>query len=543
MSRLTLLLLLLLPTFTWAQDGADKPPLPLPPITPAKEEPKKAVTAASLTNGKEIREKVKLDVAMLSPSKLSQVKIAVLDYGFEGIESRPYLPSNTVVVENYEADFITRNNLGSPEFQKPFMAGNAHGRLMAQAAWGVTGMSKEGPKFYLLNANGPTLFRRAVRYAIEAQVDVILFSGHFEGGGNFDGRGPINNMVDEAIKAGIIWINAAGNHHGMVYSGPIHLGNNNTLRFGKNDSLPYLRFRNRLDENTITITLTWNDYREKEDAGTLKDLDLIVEDSKGNVVGSSAMKQIPGKAEPEENASKNPRERLTLPDLPADIKSEYRLKIVSKSGKFTATDRLRILITPSRGEPYPDPVTGKPTTPVEFLDATNQEELFPPADHARVITVGEQSDYSAMGPTADRRVKPDVVLPLLPAKFTNGEVQGGTSYSAAYIAGVAAVLKSHQPNLQGDDLMRWIAELRKKPPVTTTSTNPPRQSGKAGTSKVVNTSNKPQPVVWQTPTLAELAKLVPANRVSSKPSVPVVPPLKDAGKGASGTGKDSPPPP
>ena len=41
-----------------------------------------------------------------------------------------------------------------------------------------------GPRFYLLNANGPTLFRRAVRMAVELKVDVILFSGTFEGLGS-----------------------------------------------------------------------------------------------------------------------------------------------------------------------------------------------------------------------------------------------------------------------------------------------------------------------------------------------------------------------
>ena len=54
----------------------------------------------------------------------------------------------------------------------------------------VTGQSPRGPQFYLLNANGPTMLRRAVRFAIDRKVDVILFSNTFDGGGNGDGRGP-----------------------------------------------------------------------------------------------------------------------------------------------------------------------------------------------------------------------------------------------------------------------------------------------------------------------------------------------------------------
>src|SRR5207253_1511344 len=96
-----------------------------------------------------------------------------------------------------------------------------------------------------------------------------------------DGRGPINRMAAEAIAAGILWINAAGNHGGHVYNGPIDVGQDGFLRLGNGENQGALRFRNLLDENTITITLTWNDYREEEDAGTNKDLDLYVQDWRG----------------------------------------------------------------------------------------------------------------------------------------------------------------------------------------------------------------------------------------------------------------------
>src|SRR5436305_1863568 len=82
-----------------------------------------------------------------------------------------------------------------------------HGRGMAQIVWAVTGGRPEGPKFYLLNAGGPTLLRRAIRYAVEQRVDVIVFSGSFEGGGDGDGRGPVDRAVDEAVAAGILWVN------------------------------------------------------------------------------------------------------------------------------------------------------------------------------------------------------------------------------------------------------------------------------------------------------------------------------------------------
>src|SRR5438094_445196 len=233
------------------------------------------------------------------------------------------LPGDTVVVEHYDSEFVRRFGLGDPGYRKAFEPFNRHGRIMAQIVWAVTGAHPEGPRFYLLNANGPTMLRRAVRYAIEQRVDIILFSGSFEGGGNGDGRGPINRIVDDALGSDILWINAAGNFGRRVYNGPVRILSDGYLRLRDGSDVAALRFRNHLDENTVTITLTWNDYREEEDAGTDKDLDLYVEDAQGQVVGASEKKQvIGGKTDPGNGdsaaESRNPRARVVLTDLAAD---------------------------------------------------------------------------------------------------------------------------------------------------------------------------------------------------------------------------------
>src|SRR5262249_41080096 len=180
------------------------------------------ISVSRLANPAETRKRLGLLPEYQSVKGIETLKIAVLDYGFDGVDGkRPYLPSNTVVVERYDADFVRRFSLGDPEYHKPFAPGNRHGRAMAQIIWAMTGSSPRGPQFFLLNANGPTMLRRAVRYAIESKVDIILFSDVFEGGGNGDGRGPVNRIVADAINAGIIWINAAGNYGRCVYNGPV----------------------------------------------------------------------------------------------------------------------------------------------------------------------------------------------------------------------------------------------------------------------------------------------------------------------------------
>jgi hypothetical protein len=420
-----------------------------PPAPPA---PK---AGARLGNAADVRKRLGLTPDYEDVRNLEAVKIAVLDYGFAGLDgNRRYLPEGTVVVEHYDPDFVRRFKLGDPDYRKPLDPANPHGRSMAQIIWAVTGSDPKGPQFYLLNANGPTMLRRAVRYAIEQKVDLILFSGAFEGGGNGDGRGPINRIVAEALAHDIIWINAAGNYGHCVYNGPVRIDRDGYLRFRDGADGTSLRFRNRLDENTVTVTLTWNDYREEEDAGTTKDLDLYVESPDGKQVGAGEKTQVPGDRAAGPNETRNPRERVVLTDLPADLGRDYRIRIRAKTNNFGADDRVRVLVMASR-ETYVDPATGKTDEAMTFLDATGKGELYPPADNPLVLTVGDSSPASSQGPTADARVKPDVVISDSRAFFTDGEMTAGSSNAAAYFAGVVAVLKAAEPGLRTRHLLRF----------------------------------------------------------------------------------------
>jgi len=470
------------------------------------------VTVAHLADARDVRRRLGLVPNYENVAGVEALRIAVLDYGFEGVDgSRPYLPGNAVVVEHYDPDFIRRNGLGDPEYRKPFEPFNRHGRIMAQIVWAMTGSPPAGPRFYLLNANGPTMLRRAVRSAVEARVDLILFSGSFEGGGNGDGRGPINRIADEALAAGIPWVNAAGNYGRRVYNGPVRLLPDGYLRLRKGSDVAALRFRNRVDENTLTVTLTWSDYRAEEDAGTDKDLDLYVEDWAGRRVGSSEKVQVrgPGASGPE--ASRNPRERIILADLPAnpDVPSDpdycYRIRVRAKSGHFTADDRLRVLVTASR-ETYVPAGRDSPVEAVDFVDATGDGELFPPADHPLILSVGDSGWASSVGPTADRRVKPDTLLADSRAFFTDGEVSAGSSNAAAYVAGVVAVLKAAEPGLAPRHLIQLAQE---GDPLASSALVPPPPAAAGGSRP----SSPQLPLrAWRTPTRARLAEVVRGAR-------------------------------
>ena len=494
---------------------------------------------AHLVNAQETRKRLGLVPEYENFAGIETVKVAVLDHGFAGVGGgRAYLPASTVVVEHYDPEFVSRHGLGDPAYRKAFEPYNRHGRIMAQLIWAVTGSHTKGPRFFLLNANGPTMLRRAVRYAIDQKVDVILFSGSFEGGGNGDGRGFINRIVDEALGADILWINAAGNYGRHVYNGPVRVLSDGFLRLRDGSDVASVRFRNRLDENNITITLTWNDYRDQEDAGTDKDLDLYVEDWGGRRIGAGEKVQVSGARVPGPDESRNPRERVVLTDLAAgpvvasDPEYTYRIRVRAKRGKFTATDRIRILLTASR-DVYTPPSSDGLREAIEFLDAKREGELYPPADHPLVLTVGDTGWDSSVGPTADHRVKPDVVLDDSRAFFSDGQVSAGSSSSAAYLAGVVTVLKAAEPGLrtrhllqiarQGSLLPRASATMTASAsanvaPVLSASTldRTPSYAGITAMPTVRATQpvspTLPQLRTWRTPSRAKLAETVREGR-------------------------------
>jgi hypothetical protein len=490
-------------------------------------------SAARLANAAPVRKRLGLVPEYDNVRGVESLKIAVLDYGFAGLDGgRRYLPEGAVVVEHYDPDFVRRFKLGDPDFRKALDPANAHGRIMAQIIWAVTGSSPNGPQFYLLNANGPTMLRRAVRYAIEQKVDLILFSGAFEGAGNGDGRGPVNRVVADALAADILWVNAAGNYGHHVYNGPVRVGPDGFLRFRDGADGTALRFCQRLDENPVTVTLTWNDYRDEEDAGTTKDLDLFVEDRAGKRLAASEKVQVAGDKEAGPDESRNPRERVVLNDLPASS-DLYRIRVRAKKGEFTADDRVRVLVTAAR-ESYVDPDTSTIDDALMFYDASGKGELYPPADNPLVLTVGDSSPMSAAGPTADHRVKPDAILPDSRAFFTDGDVTSGSSNAAAYVAGVVALLKAAEPGLRQRHLLRLArTESVPRTPATgigVTLTGPrggtitaqvsPR-AGQSGSGEKL-TPPAPRPAtaedssaekrVWRTPSRARLAEVVRSDR-------------------------------
>jgi len=364
---------------------------------------------------------------------LAKVKIAVLDNGFQGYSpERNLLPGTARLIEGPV----------NPQ------AATNHGLGMAQIAWAVSGRTPRGPEFVLINANGFSNFKAAVDSIISQKIDLVLYAQVWSFGGNFDGTGFINAQVNRATDSGALWVNAAGNTRNEVFNGPVTvLDLKGTIRLpGPGHSL---RIENRLDSNTINVTLSWNSFTDSEDDKTTKDLDLFLYSSDGKLIPTPNKIQrgeAPTAESPELSAFSRETFTVTLD------RGQYLLKVVARSKNFSSGDRMRVHVDPER------------PGSVEFLDRTSSGEIMVPADNPNVLTVGDCSAISSQGPTVDGRLKPDVVLSDSRVNFTDGTQTAGSSNAAAIAVGSLALLKAKNPGLNRADLVRWATALRTRAP-------------------------------------------------------------------------------
>lgn len=390
---------------------------------------------------------------------LSNIKIAILERGFAGAEEEGNLPGGTVIVNQYDSEMIEKYDL-NPGYEAPPLD-EAHGRRVAQLVWAMTGMSHEiAPRLYLLNANGYTNFRRAVRYAIEEKVDIILYAQSWEYGGNYDGKGFINNVVNEATKKDILWINAAGNYGDLVHNAAIVTNSEGNLTFSprhRYTDIDKLLFTVNSDEKSARILCTWNDFSDDPDYQSVKDLDLFVyewNDGKlGELVGESCLAQVDNENYAERTPSKLAREEISLDGLRKNQKYAIMVKNISHNF-LSSKDKVRIILHANSGV-------------LTFDDHSSGGEIMIPADNKSVIAVGDVSSNSSTGPTSDRRAKPDVMLyPWTPkgqtnttdvpyTTFSDDTVVAGTSADAAIFAGITAVLKADNPAIKKIEIITF----------------------------------------------------------------------------------------
>ena len=88
-------------------------PLGLPAADPRPRAP----SAARVVNRDAARRQLGLLPYYPTVPGVKDVKVAVLDSGFDGVDGkRPYLPASAVVVEHYDAEFVKKFGLGGDAY-------------------------------------------------------------------------------------------------------------------------------------------------------------------------------------------------------------------------------------------------------------------------------------------------------------------------------------------------------------------------------------------------------------------------------------------
>lgn len=352
-----------------------------------------------------------------------QLKIAVFDNGFRYAEEEigNSLPAQTqihrgpVKVEGEE---------------------ESHGFYMARILWSLLSLGGKDERYapselHLYQTFGYSNFKFAVEDAIARGVDIILYSQTWEYGGNFDGKGFINGLVNQATDAGILWVNNAGNFGNVTFNAPVKNGADDWLQLpGRNSSVEVRCEANPNDKCQLRAVLSWNSFSDDVEEGTDKDLDLVLTDDALAVIQSSALTQKMDGEGP--GTSKYPREIVT-----AELKPGlYLLRVKNRSKNFTSRDKLRI------------------TAGGDFLTmkhADKEESLLPPADNASVITVGAlDSERSSL---SRRLSKPEIYTNSLVSLSKDNNFKG-TSNSAAMVAAGAAILLSLDSDLTRASLLK-----------------------------------------------------------------------------------------
>lgn len=348
------------------------------------------------------------------------VRVAVIDVGFSGYEEAFADAASPVRARSFRAD-------GSLD------GGSGHGLRAASIVHELAPRAE----LLLLSFAGIEELGAAVAYAIEEGVDIISFSIGFVHNGPGDGTGPVNEIVDRAVEAGVLWAVAAGNWAQQHWAGPFSDPDGDGVHeFSPGEPL---NGRHYGAGDLISASLRWDDQW----GAACSDYDLELVGPEGTLVQASRGVQ---------DCDDNPVEGLRVL---ATTSGRYAARVVAAPGTSASdgahTLSLLLLGTPDRGER------------LDWFEPAGS--LSQPADHPSVVAVGvlssagEVARFSSRGPAADGRPKPDLLAPAaLPSAAGAGPTVGGTSDAAPLVAAVGALLIEAMPDLSGQEVAAALRE-------------------------------------------------------------------------------------
>ena len=374
------------------------------------------------------------------------VKVAIIDGGFKGADKlREDIP-----VRRWFRDYTGTGIYAGVD---------AHGTACAEIIHDVAPEAE----LYLYKVVDIVDLENAKDRCIQNGVAIVNYSATWVGEGFGDGRGIICDIVNDAADNGILWVNAVGNYAQKHYAGFWHdSDDDNRHNFAAGDDA--VNFVVEIGD-IIRVTLTWDDWPI-----TTEDYDLYLysQDASGNIKEVSKSTDVQG----------NGGAPVEFLEYFAVQEGTYGISVV-RVGE-AEPKKLRVWSWHHDIEyPVPAGSLGSPS------DARGS--LSVGAIHHHQWDLGTLASYSSRGPTADGRIKPDLVAPagVTTASYGAEKLFGGTSAAAPHVAGAAALLKSADPALSRDGLWKALVE-------STVDLGAPGKDDSTGYGKLVLSVSAPQ---------------------------------------------------
>lgn len=364
-----------------------------------------------------------------SPYSGRPLKIAVIDDSFPDFQKEvgKSLPGATQLIARTGSDL------------PPNSSKNHNGTRVAQLLIAMMTDDLRAtqwiPELFLYEVKNTSDIKNAIDHILNHHVDLVLSGQTWNGAGNFDGSGYINEQVNRATRQGVIWINNTGDFAQTTFNSTILPNRDSWVRLpDQNESLMLRCERNPSGKCLINVSLSWNDFKTDLAQGTDKDLDLALTDDMLNILKTSTLKQTTNANETRPEYSLLPAESMTA-ELNPGI---YFLRVKDRSNNFTSRDQLRLVVDGNN----------------ILLPSHSKDETLPPlADNLSVITVGANDSITSS--SSVRIGKPDLVAPST-IVMAHRLQESGSNYATAIVGAGLGLLKIQNPHWQQQDLLNAV---------------------------------------------------------------------------------------